>query len=219
MGWVFEFFGSSVGKKMVMAVTGVILFGFVLGHMIGNLQVYLGPEALNAYAALLKSTGGMLWVVRLGLLLAAGLHIWAATSLTLTSWAARPQGYRVVDSRGSTYASRTMRWGGPILGLFIVYHLLHLTVGSAHPSFDHLDVYGNVVRAFRVWWVSAAYIVAMLALGLHLYHGVWSMFQTVGLNHPRYNPLIRTLATIFAIVVVVGNVSIPAAVLTGLVHL
>lgn len=219
MGWVFEFFGSSVGKKMVMAVTGVILFGFVLGHMLGNLQVYQGPERLNAYAALLKSTGGMLWAVRFGLLAAVGLHAWAATSLTLTSWAARPQGYRVVGSRGSTYASRTMRWGGPIVALFIVYHLLHLTVGSAHPSFDHADVYGNVVRGFSVWWVSASYIVAMLALGLHLYHGVWSMFQTVGLNHPRYNPLIRTLATIFAIVVVVGNVSIPAAVLIGLVHL
>lgn len=219
MGWVLGFFGSSVGRKMVMAVTGVILFGFVVGHMLGNLQIYLGPEKINHYAALLKSTGGMLWAVRLGLLVAVGLHIWAATMLTLTSWSARPQGYRVVESRGSTYASRTMRWGGPILGFFIVYHLLHLTVGSAHPGFSHEDVFANVVRGFSVWWVSAAYIVAMLALGLHLYHGAWSMFQTVGLNHPRYDPLIRVFATVFAVAIVVGNISIPVAVLSGVVHL
>ena len=219
MGWVSSFLWSSVGKKMVMAVTGLILFGFVLGHMLGNLQIYLGPEKLNAYAALLKSTGGMLWVVRLGLLAAVGLHILAATSLTLASWSARPQGYREVESRGSTYASRTMRWGGPILGLFIVYHLLHLTVGSAHPGFDPEDVFGNVVRGFSVWWVSAVYILAMLALGLHLYHGAWSLLQTLGLNHPRVDPVLRALATVFAIVVVAGNVSIPVAVLSGLVHL
>jgi succinate dehydrogenase / fumarate reductase cytochrome b subunit len=219
MGWVLGFFGSSVGKKMVMAVTGVILFGFVVGHMIGNLQIYQGPEKLNAYAALLKSTGGMLWVIRFGMLATAALHIWAATSLTLTSWSARPQSYRVVESRGSTYASRTMRWGGPILGFFIVYHLLHLTVGSAHPSFDHENVFANVVIGFSTWWVSASYIVAMLALGLHLYHGAWSMFQTMGLNHPRYNPLIRIFATAFALAIVVGNISIPVAVLSGVVHL
>ncbi len=219
MGWVLGFFGSSVGKKMVMAVTGVILFGFVVGHMIGNLQIYLGPETLDSYAALLKSTGGMLWVVRFGLLAAVGLHMWAATTLTLTSWSARPQGYRVVESRGSTYASRTMRWGGPILGLFILYHLLHLTVGSAHPNFDHERVFANVIQGFSTWWVSSVYIVAMLALGLHLYHGAWSMFQTMGLNHPRYDPLIRVFATVFALVVVIGNISIPAAVLSGLVHL
>ena len=147
-----------------------------------------------------------------------GLHIWAATSLTLTNWRARPVGYRATKRLESTYASRTMVWSGPILGLFIVYHLLHLTTGTVHPSFEPGAVYHNVVAGFRVWPVSAFYIVAMIALGFHLWHGVWSMLQSLGLSHPRWNGLRRVCATVFTLVVVAGNVSFPLAVLLGLVR-
>jgi len=214
------FFGSTIGKKVVMGVTGVILFGFVLGHMTGNLQLYIGPEALNAYGEFLQEFGhGMgLWVARTVLLASVGLHIWAATALTLTSLAARPKGYREVQWQESTYASRTMRWSGPILLLFIVYHLLHFTTGSVHPSFVRGDVYHNMIAAFRSWPVSAAYIAAMLALGFHMWHGVWSMLQSLGLSHPRYNAFRRAFATVFTVIVIGGNVSFPIAILAGLVR-
>ena len=213
-------FESTIGKKAVMAVTGLILFGFVVGHMIGNLQVYLGSEALNHYAVFLREFlhGGGIWVVRAVLLLATALHIWAATSLTLGSWRARPVRYRVQRYRESDYAARTMRWSGPILALFVIYHLLHLTVGSVHPNFLEGDVYRNVIAGFRVVPVSAFYIVAMLALGLHMYHGVWSMLQTLGLSHPRYNGLRALCSSVVTAAVVVGNISIPVAVLAGLVR-
>ncbi|HLA79068.1 MAG TPA: succinate dehydrogenase cytochrome b subunit [Vicinamibacteria bacterium] len=215
-----HFFGSSIGKKVVMAVTGLVLFGFVVGHMIGNLQVYLGPEPLNAYGALLRHMlhGVGIWVVRSALLACIGLHIWAATSLTLTSWKARPVGYRQVTPEAASYASRTMRWSGPLLGLFIGYHLFHLTLGSAHPSFKEGDVYHNVIAGFSMWPVSAFYIVAMLALGLHMFHGVWSLLQSLGLSHPRFDPLRKRLAALVTGIVVLGNISIPVSVLTGLIR-
>ncbi len=214
------FLGSTVGKKVVMAVTGVVLVGFVIGHMIGNLQVFLGPEALNHYGELLRELGhgGAIWVVRGGLLAAVGLHIWAATALTLGSWAARPLGYRRRQHwTESTYASRTMRWGGPILLIFIVYHLLHFTTGTAHGDFVAGDVYHNVVAGFSVPWVSGFYIFAQLVLGLHLYHGVWSMLQTLGLSHASYDSLRMALALFVTVIVVLGNISIPVAVLSGVV--
>lgn len=213
-------FGSTVGQKVVMAVTGIILFGFTVGHMVGNLQVYLGPTALNGYALFLREFlhGGAIWVVRGGLLAATALHIWAATALTLTSRRARPVGYRLEHYRAADYASRTMRWSGPILALFVIYHLLHFTFGSVHPSFAERDVYHNVIAGFSVWPVSAFYIVAMLALGLHMYHGVWSMLQTLGLSHPRYNRLRMAFSVVCTAAVVLGNISIPVAVLAGLVR-
>src|SRR5262245_40855359 len=179
---------SSTGRKVVMAVTAPILFGFVLGHMIGNLQVYLGPEAMNGYAVFLRQVlhGAGLWIARAVLLVAVILHIWSATSLTLTSRRARPVGYREQRWRESTYASRTMRWGGVILLLFVIYHLLHFTTGTVHQSFIEGDVYHNFVAGFRSVPVSLFYIFAMLALGLHLRHGLWSMCQTLGVSHPRY---------------------------------
>ncbi len=204
-----------------MAATGVLLFGFVTMHMIGNLQIYLpnGPEALNHYAVFLKTFlhGGGIWLFRATMLAAVGLHVWAATMLTLDNLAARPIGYRRKQRIESTYASRTMVWSGPILALFVVYHLLHFTLGSAHPSFDEKDVYHNVVAGFRVVPVSLFYIVAMLALGLHMYHGIWSMLQTLGLSHPRWNRLRMAFSTGMSLIVVLGNISIPVAVLTGLV--
>lgn len=214
------FLSSTIGKKVVMAATGAILFGFVIGHMLGNLQVYLGPKALNAYAVFLREFlhGGGIWIARAGLLVAVGLHIWAATSLTLENWTARPVGYRRWKARESSYASRTMVWSGPILALFIVYHLMHFTFGNVHPNFIEGDVYRNVVVGFSVWPVSAFYILAQLALGLHLNHGIWSMMQTVGLSHPRYNPLRVALSALLTGAVLLGNISIPVAVMAGLIR-
>jgi succinate dehydrogenase / fumarate reductase cytochrome b subunit len=213
------FLGSSIGRKVVMAVTGAILFGFVLVHMIGNLQVYLGPDALNAYGVFLRHLlhGMGLWIARGVLLIAVILHIWSATSLTLSSRAARPVGYREQKWKESTYASRTMRWSGVILFFFIVYHLLHFTIGSAHPSFIEGDVYHNFVAGFRSVPASIFYIVAMILLGLHLRHGIWSMFQTLGVSHPRYMRLTHIGAWIFAGIIVIGNISFPLAVLAGIV--
>jgi len=216
-----SFLRSSIGKKVVMATTGVILFGFVLGHLAGNLQLYLpnAPEAMKAYAAFLRHFlhGAGLWIARGGLLLAAGLHIWSATSLTLANRAARPVAYEKWAAKESTYASRTMRYSGVLLFAFIVYHLLHFTIGSAHPSFDEADPYRNVVAGFQVLPVSVAYIVAMLLLGLHLRHGLWSMLQTLGLSHPRYKLYAQVFATLFAAVIVLGNISFPIAVLAGVI--
>ena len=213
------FLQSSLGLKIVMALTGLILFGFVIGHMIGNLQVYLGPEAFDAYGVFLRSLlhGTGLWIARAVMLVAVGLHIWSAWRLTLINNAARSVGYREVERRESTYASRTMRWSGVLLLLFIVYHLLHLTFGAriVHPHFVHGAIYHNFVIGFQNPLVSGFYVLAMLALGLHLYHGAWSFMQTLGLSHPRYNHLRHTLATLVTVVVVAGNLSFPVAVLTG----
>jgi succinate dehydrogenase / fumarate reductase cytochrome b subunit len=216
------FLRSSLGLKIVMALTGVVLFGFVVAHMIGNLQVYLGPEAFNAYAASLRAIGhgAALWVVRAALLVAVALHIWSAWRLTLLNRAARPVGYRKVERRESTYASRTMRWSGVILLLFIVYHLLHFTFGAraVHPRFVHSDAFHNFVTGFQDPLVSGFYILAMLVLGFHLYHGAWSFMQTLGLSHPRYNHLRHAFASLITVVVVAGNISFPVAVLAGLVR-
>jgi len=215
------FLGSSIGKKVVMAATGLVLYGFVIGHMLGNLQIYLGPKAINDYAEFLQHLlhGQGIWLVRGGLLVAVGLHIWAAVTLTLANWSARPIGYRDWQARESSYASRTMVWSGPILAAFIVYHLLHFTLGNVHPEFVKGEVFRNVVVGFQNPFASAFYVLAMCALGLHMYHGFWSMLQTLGLSHPRWNPVRRTVALALAAVVVLANISIPLAVLAGLVHL
>jgi succinate dehydrogenase / fumarate reductase, cytochrome b subunit len=219
MGATRGFVRSSIGRKVVMATTGVILVGFVIAHMIGNLQVYIGPEAMNDYALWLRHVlhGAGLWIARAILLAAVILHIWAATSLTLSSRRARPVGYREQKWKESTYASRTMRWGGVIILLFVIYHILHMTTGTVHQSFIEGDVYHNFVAGFQVVPVSLFYIFAMLALGLHLKHGVWSMFQTLGVSHPRYIRAAHVLAWVVALVVVIGNISFPLAVLAGIV--
>lgn len=211
------FWSTSVGKKMVMAVTGIITFGFVLGHMIGNLQIYAGPEKLNAYAAFLQGNRGLLWAVRVTLIAAVSLHMLAALQLWLQGRRARPVRYHSQTLQETSYAARTMIYGGPIIGLFVVYHLLHLTTGQVHPSFVQGDVYANVVAGFQVWWSSGVYVLANLFLGLHLYHGVWSLLQTLGASHPRYDLWRKRGAFAFATLVTLGNVSFPVAVLTGLV--
>jgi succinate dehydrogenase cytochrome b subunit len=226
MAWFPDLYRSAVGKKAVMAVTGILLFGFVLGHMVGNLKLYEGPQVLNAYAAFLRTVGepalppsGLLWLVRVTLLAAVALHIWAAWQLTLLSRKARPTAYVARPRIHTTYASRTMRWGGVIIALFVVYHLLHLTWGVAHPSFVPGDVYHNVVSGFQVWWVALFYIAAQVALGFHLYHGLWSLFQSLGLSQPRFDRWRNGFAHAFAWIVTLGNISFPVAVLSGLVVL
>jgi succinate dehydrogenase / fumarate reductase cytochrome b subunit len=205
-----------------MALTGIVLFGFVIAHMIGNLQVYMGPEAINAYGVFLREFGhgGALWVARAVLLASVGLHIWSAWRLTVINRAARAVGYREVERRESTYASRTMRWSGVLLLLFVIYHLLHFTFGprAVHPDFVHGDVFHNFVVGFSNPLVSGFYILSMLALGLHLYHGAWSFMQTLGLSHPRYDHLRHAFATFITVVVVAGNISFPVAVLAGWVR-
>ena len=209
------FYRSTVGKKVVMAVTGIVLVGFVIGHLLGNLLVFRGPEAMNEYAALLKSSGALLWGVRLVLLVAVVLHIAAAIQLTRLDRAARPVGYARQQHQAATVASRSMRWGGLSLALFVVYHLLHFTTGTLHPTFSHTDVYGNMIAAFSEWWVALIYVAAMIFLGLHLYHGVWSVGRTLGVAPSSEEPRRRRLATAVALIVWLGFTSIPLAILAG----
>jgi succinate dehydrogenase / fumarate reductase, cytochrome b subunit len=201
----------------MVAVTGFIGFAYVGLHMLGNLLAFEGPAKLNTYAELLKSNGGLLWSARLILVVAVVLHIVMAYQLAWRCRQSRSVGYYRWQAVASTFASRTMRWSGPIIGVFIIYHLLHLTTGAVHPDFHPGDVYRNVVTGFRVWPVSVFYIVAILALGLHMYHGVWSMFQSVGVNHPQYNGLIRKVATFIALAVIIGFISIPVGVLLNII--
>ena len=210
---------STIVLKVVMALTGVVLFGFVIGHLLGNLQVYLGAAKLDAYAKFLKATPALLWGTRLVLLASVAVHFIAAFILVQRNHAARPIGYAYQDHREATYASRTMKWSGPIILLFVIYHLLHFTIGTAHPKFDVEKVYANVVIGFSDWRVSAFYIVAMLALGLHLFHGLWSMFQSLGLNAPKYDACIRRFSCAMTSFIVLGNISIPVAVLAGWVKI
>jgi succinate dehydrogenase / fumarate reductase, cytochrome b subunit len=214
---VVAFWHATVGKKIVMAVTGAIGVGYLIGHVAGNLLVFRGPAKIDAYAAFLKSNPGLLWAARAILVLAVILHIIAALQLARMSQKSRPIAYKRWRAVGSGFASRTMRWTGVLVGIFIIYHLLHLTTGTLHPDFHEGQVYHNVTTGFRVWYISAFYIVAMLALLAHLYHGAWSMFQSLGLNHPKYNPLVRALATVVTLAVVIGFISIPVAVLLGLI--
>jgi succinate dehydrogenase / fumarate reductase cytochrome b subunit len=211
---------STIGKKAIMAVTGVILVGFVIVHMLGNLQVFLGPEAINRYAEFLKAEPPILWGARSVLLASVILHIWSAFSLWRLKNEARPVSYaKAPKAQVSGYAARTMYWSGPILGAFVVYHLLHFTVGVGGTPFDPKDVYSNVVRGFSYPIVSLFYIVAMAMLCTHLYHGVWSMFQTLGLNHPVWTPRLQTLAKVVAFALFIGFTSVPVAVMAGIVRL
>jgi succinate dehydrogenase / fumarate reductase cytochrome b subunit len=212
---------TTIGKKAVMAVTGLVLFGFLIGHMLGNLQIYLGPDTLNGYAEKLQSLGPLLWAVRAVLGLCILLHMWMVIDLYTKSLAARPVGYRVTQNIATNYATKTMWLSGIVILLFVLYHLAHFTFpGIAMGNYEHDtagQVYLNVVNGFSVPWVSGLYIVAMLVLWAHIFHGAWSLLQTLGLNHPRYNNCARSVAKFVATVIVVGNISIPVAVMAGVV--
>jgi succinate dehydrogenase / fumarate reductase, cytochrome b subunit len=215
------FWSSSVGKKAVMAVTGLIGVLFVIGHMVGNLQVFLGALRINAYGRTLHGPlNELLWVVRVVLLVSVVLHVLAAYQLTVRDRAARPVGYARHEPQVSTLAARTMRWGGVLLLIFIVVHILHFTTGTIHPAGAILegDVYANIVGSFQVPWVAAFYIVAMIALGLHLYHGAWSSMRSLGAAPASPHPLRRRLALVIALIVSIGFALVPVAVLTGVVR-
>ena len=213
-----RFYRASIGKKVVMAVTGVVLFGYLVGHLAGNLQVYLGAERMDNYATFLHSMPALLWSVRALLLVSVVLHIVASIQLTRMKLEARPTGYVKREAIASSYASRTMMWSGPIIAAFVIFHILDLTTGAAGAAqYQELRAYENLVYSFRRIPVSAFYIFAMVLLGMHLYHGLWSMFQSVGFSHPRYTPIIRRAAAWVSILLTAGFISIPVAVLTGLV--
>ncbi len=215
---------SSITKKAIMAVTGFILFGWIVGHMTGNLKVFQGAEKFNAYAEFLREMGaplfpesGVLWLVRGALTLALVLHVWSATSLTLINRRARDKDYETRKSVQLDYAARTMRWSGYLIAFYIVFHLMHLTWGNVHHNFVLGNPYANLVSGFQILPIALVYIAANLLLGMHLYHGLWSMFQSLGLNHPSYNAWRRYFAVAFAVVVSLGFISVPLAVLTGIV--
>jgi succinate dehydrogenase / fumarate reductase cytochrome b subunit len=214
-----RFWQTTVGKKAIMAVTGIVLFGFIIGHLLGNLQIFAPPEKINHYAAFLKAHLGLVWTTRIVLLLAVGLHIWSSFELWLLQREARPVKYIKKANLNSTYASRTMLWSGPIIAAFVIWHLLQFTFGTVHPGapFSEHDVYSNVVLGFRVWPVSVFYIIAMVMLCYHLYHGLWSMFQSLGFSHPVYTPWLQRVARLVAILIAAGYISIPVAVLAGIV--
>lgn len=209
-----------VGKKVVMGVTGVIGIGFVILHSLGNLLIFQGSTALNAYSHFLKSSAELLWALRTVLIVAVILHVIAAVQLTRQSRAARPTGYVKHESQVATVASRTMRWGGVLLLIFIVLHILHFTTGTIRPAgaFSHEDVYSNVVSSFRIWWVSLFYVVAMIALGFHLFHGAWSSMRSIGVSPPSPRPLHRRLSLLIAILVWGAFTAVPVAVFTGFVR-
>jgi succinate dehydrogenase / fumarate reductase cytochrome b subunit len=217
--------GTVIGKKVVMAITGVVLIGFVIAHMLGNLKIFAGPNEINDYSRFLREVGSpelsygqLLWLVRIILLICVTLHVTAALQLTLMSWAARPTGYTVKRDIETTFAARAMRWGGVLLVVFVIFHLLHLTggvVGFRAGQFKHLAVYQNVVAAFAVWPVAIFYIVAMGALCLHLSHGIWSMLQTLGWSTARNEATLKVISSVIASIVFLGFASVPVAVLAG----
>jgi succinate dehydrogenase / fumarate reductase, cytochrome b subunit len=225
VAWAVDFYRSGIGKKYVMAVTGVILMLYVLAHLLGNLKIYLGPTALNDYAEFLRDMGEplvphsvLLWILRVGLITAFVLHIHAAYALTMMNRRAKPQRYQSPrEYVAANFAARTMRWTGVIVGLFVLFHLADLTWGFANPAYVRGDVYHNVVASFQRWPVALLYILANLALGLHLYHGAWSLFQSMGVNNPRFNHWRRYFAVAFALAVTVGNVTFPVMVIAGVV--
>ena len=203
---------SSVGKKAVMAVTGLVLVAYLVSHVLANLLVFGGPDRINRYAVLLHGTGGALWGARLVLLVAAILHVVAAVQLTLRSRAARPQPYAGGrEPQVATVAGRTIRWGGALILIFLVYHILHFTTGAAHPDFVELNPYHNVTTGFRNPWVAGFYAVAMIAVGLHLYHGLWSSGRSLGLSQPSPRPLHRRLALVLAVFIWLGFTAIVLA--------
>ena len=223
-----RFYAAPIGKKAVMALTGAFLFGYVVAHLIGNLQIFSPDrEQINHYAAFLHDPHNaiLLWTARLILLAAVILHIVASTQLWSLNRAARPASYRKKTDVPTSYAARTMKWSGPIIAAFVVFHILHLTVGGVLPlrevngNVATPDVRYNVISGFQNYAVSGFYILAMILLCMHLYHGLWSMFQSLGISHPRYTPKLKKASAAVAILIAIGNCSIPIAVMAGLLTL
>jgi succinate dehydrogenase / fumarate reductase cytochrome b subunit len=202
-----------------MAVTGVIGIAFLIIHVMGNLLVFRGPEALNSYSHFLKRSGEFLWLVRTVLIAAVVVHVIAAYQLTMQNRAARPVDYYRHEPQVSTFASRTMRWGGLLLLIFIPLHIMHFTTGTLKPAgfFSPRDIYANVIASFRIWWVSLFYVLAMIALGAHIYHGAWSSPRSLGIAQPSKNPQHRRVALAIALFLWLGFTAVPLAVFARLV--
>jgi succinate dehydrogenase / fumarate reductase cytochrome b subunit len=214
------FFASTVGKKIVMAVSGLIMVGFVILHMAGNLQIFEGAEKLNTYSAFLHGPANeLLWVVRVVLLISVFAHIISAYQLTMLDRAARPVPYAKRELQAATIGSRTMRVGGVLLAIFIVLHILHFTTLTLQPApLVPGDVYANAIASFQIWWVTLAYVIAMIFLGLHLYHGLWSSVRTLGFERGRLDPFKRPVAMALAIILWAGFTLVPVAVFFHLVQ-
>lgn len=216
---------TTIGKKTVMAVTGLILVLFLLAHMLGNLKIFFGATDFNGYAAWLRTIGTpvlhntwYLWIQRVVLLVAVVAHVTAAVQLSIRDRRARPTRYVHRQRPKATFATHTMRWGGVILALFVVWHVLDLTVGVVNPNFEAANPYHNVVVDFQVWWINLIYIAAVLALGLHVNHGFWSAAQTLGINRPARDRAIKAVGSTLAFVITAGFVMVPVGVMTGLVN-
>ena len=219
---VISLYRTSVGKKFYMALSGAVLIGFLFAHMVGNLKMYMGADAFNHYAEFLREIGYPilphmvgLWMFRLVLLACVGLHMLSAWQVYTQSKNARGGSYKKEESLSFAYASRTMRWGGVIIGAFVVYHILHFTVGSALPEFVHGEAYDNVIYGFENPLVVAFYVVTLIMITFHVYHGLWSALQTVGANHPKYNPFRRPLALGLALLLLLGFLTVPVGVMAG----
>jgi succinate dehydrogenase / fumarate reductase cytochrome b subunit len=222
---VMTLYRSSVGKKYLMALSGAFLFLFLVGHMVGNLKIFLGQDSFNHYAEWLREVGypalphaGFLWIFRLLLMGAIGVHVVAAYQTWQQSRSATGSRYAYkLEDLSFSYASRTMRWGGVIILLFVIYHLAHFTIGSAHPNFVRTDPYSNVVIGFQSPVIAGFYLVAITALALHLFHGLWSATQTLGAAHPKYDKFRRPVAMLLTLVIYLGFISVPISILTGIV--
>jgi len=227
MKWLTQFFSSTIGMKVLMAVTGLMLFGFVLVHMVGNLQVFLGEHTYNHYAQMLQGNPEIVWIARFALLGAVVAHMGSAITLTMRSKAARPKGYKEKKWLAGSYATRTMRFGGVVLLAFIVFHLAQFTIaGVGVEGFRHCEwvgneftcyAYQNFVAGFQNPAIVGFYVVAQAFLGMHLAHGVWSMLRTLGMSNPRHDALARQAATLFGVVIFMGNAIMPVAVIAGFI--
>lgn len=210
-----------------MAITGIMMIGFLVGHIAGNLLIFLGPEAINSYAVGLRELfhGAAIWILRIGMIVALILHVRAGIVLSLRNRASKGRNNTKVASVSSSFASRTMAYTGILILVYVMYHLSHFTLGGAHSEYfsyvdsaGRHDVYRMVVESFQQPIISASYIIAMIVTGLHLNHAVSSAFQTLGLNHPRYTPLINSMGPALGIILMLGFISIPVAILTGIVQ-
>jgi succinate dehydrogenase / fumarate reductase cytochrome b subunit len=218
-----RFLRSTLGLKVLMGVTGLILFGFLIGHVSGNLLAFAGQSPsgrfkLDDYAVWLREHPGLLWGTRVTLLICVAVHIVTTIRLAKLRGDARPIPYEAKEPHGTTYAARTMFWTGPIVALFVVYHLLHFTWGTVHPDFKHLEVQHNVVRGFQSPLAISIYVVGMLAILLHLAHGIWSVTQTLGVNRPNLEPGLKRVAVLISVLIVGGFLSVPFGVLSGLIR-
>ncbi len=219
---------TSIGRKLAMATASVLLFIYIVGHLAGNLKIFLGPDSFNHYAEWLRVAGtplfpeqGVLWLARVVLLAALAVHVLAYVDLWLRKRRARRTRYRKFDPQVFSWTSRTMMWGGIAIFAFVLFHILHLTTGDIQPDlayeFQRGNPYENAIAGFRVWWVTGIYMVGVIALGMHLYHGLWSALQTFGINNPKYNRYRRPTAGAIAVLITIGYLSIPLAVMTGVI--